>query len=548
MFELKPELLLSPEVLHSASNTPGEEYRGSYNPMQFVLRLNKEVHRVLKGMKPGLYSTSELNAEIIQANSTFLHEKIHWWQHVGSHYGLISSLKFPAQAHIIHQNLQNLVDRGEACKSIFNYSRQILERTGREANRDVNQIINYWFDISCAGKIIEKPESILELGRTLYFWSVGHSYYMMWASVIALIASVCDPEFAFLPNVKQWDENFKQLEREQKEGFYKQSPVRIPPVGVHALLEGQARFCQLQYLYFASEQQWTFGDFERSGMLEGIYVEAFEIFLKVLKEEWPEYPDDPLVALFLLICDLAINPTDGFPLDVDFYETFIISNDPGTRFLMLCQVVANDFPALKKWIVEYSKKEYIQVSELLSRKIVCQSPYQGMRQVNEWIEKEPRIRHLLEEEHLFRYDTGNMAVRLFFSKYLRFQQDKYKYPHFFCWPGVGLTDRFMTDIPEEEKLALDERHRALFMDDVDGLIQPKIFPSVSNEQVLDTFQQFYSWNCIYDMVQKWVLEEGPFRYDYDWLIKNASREEIKRWIDEHFKSVYGILPEEITIL
>ncbi len=52
------------------------------------------------------------------------------------------------------------------------------------------------------------------------------------------------------------------------------------------------------------------------GYLSGIYVEAFEAFLKLLNLERPDLSSDPIVGLFLLICDLAINPTRGLPLDI----------------------------------------------------------------------------------------------------------------------------------------------------------------------------------------------------------------------------------------
>jgi hypothetical protein len=36
--------------------------------------------------------------------------------------------------------------------------------------------------------------------------------------------------------------------------------------------------------------------------------------------------------LFLLICDLSINPTRGFPLDIEMFEDLIVDIDPGARF------------------------------------------------------------------------------------------------------------------------------------------------------------------------------------------------------------------------
>ena len=259
----------------------------------------------------------------------------------------------------------------KAYKSVFKYSKLIAEKTGREDNVDINLIVNNWFDISCGCLISDHSKNLQNSWSSDYFWSIGHSYHMMWGWTVSIIASVCDPGFSFLSDVRKWDENFNRLETERKEGFFERSLIPMPPLGARAIFEGQARFCQLQYLYSVSGQKLSFPQFAKVGMMEDLYIEAFEVFLQVLGEKWPENSYDPLVALFLLICDLAINPTDGFPLDVVYYETFIISNDPRTRFFMLYQVVAHGYPALKKWIILYSKKEYLEVSKVLSRKIVC---------------------------------------------------------------------------------------------------------------------------------------------------------------------------------
>jgi len=77
----------------------------------------------------------------------------------------------------------------------------------------------------------------------------------------------------------------------------------------------------------------TLGAFKDAGYFDGAYGEAFDGFLKMTNSPWPEAVDDPAVALFLLIVDLAINPTAGFPLDIESFENFIIDVDPGIRFM-----------------------------------------------------------------------------------------------------------------------------------------------------------------------------------------------------------------------
>ncbi len=57
-------------------------------------------------------------------------------------------------------------------------------------------------------------------------------------------------------------------------------PWEFHPVGIRAIFEGQARFCQLQYLSRAFNGSVDFNEFERNGMLNGIYKKRLIFFLK----------------------------------------------------------------------------------------------------------------------------------------------------------------------------------------------------------------------------------------------------------------------------
>lgn len=120
MIDLNPNLLLTPEYADELLSSPinGTNSRGIYNPMQFVLRLREDIHRELDSATAGLYGSGSHSNNQIQAFSTYLHETIHWWQHVGSNFGFISSLKFPAQTHIVHKDLKTLLNNNGAFKSI----------------------------------------------------------------------------------------------------------------------------------------------------------------------------------------------------------------------------------------------------------------------------------------------------------------------------------------------------------------------------------------------------------------------------------------------
>jgi len=550
MDRLNPDLLKSEELSDFLFASPinGTNARGTYNPMQFVIRLRDDIHKVLKDITPGIHGNLDLSETEFQAFSTYLHENIHWWQHVGSNFGFISSLKFPVQAHIAHQDLLKLIETGQAFKSIVKYEKDFYSKSNMSDNPQINRIINNWFDIYFAGLISFDPKQVQKIINNKYFLNVGHTFHMLWSSTIQTLANSFDPKYTFLPDILKWKSEFEKLEEEKVQGFYVGSDVGIPPFGTKAIFEGQARFIQLQYLYFALEKKLDFNDFDNIGMLSGIYNEAFDFYLKVLNEKRPSNPDSPIVALFLLICDIAINPTEGFPLNVYHYESFIISNDPGIRFYTLCLAVRDKLPKLKNAIKHYSKEEYIEISNSLSKEIRCLSPHMGTYQVNEWIKNENTIKELIEEESNLQYKSENFAIRLFFSKYLKFQEDKYKYPQLFCWPGVCFTNEKSTGLTLEEVEILFNRHQALFIDNIDGDIYPIIFEAYKDENIMDTFNQFFACNATYDMVRKWIIEEGNFTYNYEWLTTKYSKDETKLWVCNNFKSVFNIHPDEITII
>jgi hypothetical protein len=120
MERLRPELLddFNPLVGADANFRATLKGRGLYNTFHFVLRLSPAVHQKLGTLPNGIVTSEEIDLEGLEAFSTFLHETIHWWQHVGSTYGLMLSLTYPTQAHGNYNHLRNLIQQVGLKKSI----------------------------------------------------------------------------------------------------------------------------------------------------------------------------------------------------------------------------------------------------------------------------------------------------------------------------------------------------------------------------------------------------------------------------------------------
>lgn len=543
MAELNLKLLDTEEFFESDldSSLNGTKSKGTYSPMQFVIRLRDDVRTALK--------QDNTSFERIQAFSTFMHENIHWWQHVGSHLGFLTSLSYPAFAHSAHQDLNTLIKRNEKFKSIIEYDKHHYSKTGKHNNQEVNRILNNYHDIHYAKSFIFDNKNIHKIvNDKRFFLHMGHCFHILWSSSINSLAASIDQEYRFLPRVNNWYKKFQQLEKDSVPGFFINSSMGVSPLGTRAIYEGQARFNQLQYLTIASENKYLYEDFEKLGMLHGVYIEAFDLFLKITQIVKPANFNNSVIGLFLLLCDIAINPTDGFPHDILHYESFIVSNDPGMRFIMLCQAVKKEKAKWTDAVQDYSKEEYINLSKQLCKEIVCFPPLYGSTIVAKWSENNVSIQNLLKEESEMKFAPENLAIRLFASKYIRFQEDKLKYPSIFCWTGKSMTNELTKELNLEQVEDIFNKHRALFIDDVDGEIQPIIFDNYSEENIIDTFQSFYTYNTTYDMIMKWVKEKGEFNYDYHWLTSKYKGDEMKDWIRNNFKTAFSIYPEELKVL
>ena len=522
------------------------EALGLYDTMQFVLRLRTDIHNKVNLLPAGIVK-NEMDFDNLQAYSTYLHETIHWWQHIGSISGLILSLSYPAQTHLNKPFFEDFIKNTGKIKSIEKYNR--LHATEFDPNlqnkefNTINFILNNFFDIEFFKHITINPKSIEKIKNDKYFESIGNSFYITYSAFVNLLASCFDTNFSFLPNLEKWEKEFSKLNKNRIKGHYYGSDIYIAPFGLKEIYEGQARFTQIQFLYFASNKNLTWDNFENLGMLSGVYFEAFKYFLEILEENIPETIDNPLVGLFLLVCDISINPGEGFPNEIQDFEQFINNTDPGIRFIRLCNTIKKDFPEVKSQIIDYSSSEYFGISLKLCNSINIPTPMEISEKINTWSSSIESIIKLMEEEKEFVFDEGNFPIRLIFSRFIKFQQDKLKNPAFFCWSGIYTTVYNDTQL---EKLF--KEHEALFIDGIDGDIYPRLLPNKSELNCSNTMDKFYSWITLYDLTRQWIINEGEFKYDYLWLTSKFPQNEVEKWAKEPFKLLFKCSPDDFTYI
>ncbi|WAC11419.1 hypothetical protein [Dyadobacter pollutisoli] len=534
---LNPTKLIPEETLF-LSSLNGSRARGSYSTMQFVLRLRDDVRTIL--------DEEQFDQEWLKANSTALHENIHWWQNIGSNFGFLLSLANPGFSSMCIDHFKGLVGKKMLYKPLIEFDKQYHDKYQKADINEINIILNTYFDFEYAKRFMfdnKNFEKIYEDKR--FFLNMGHCYHVFWSKGINTIASTTNKGYEFLPDVGEWIPNFQDLSNRKVEGFFIESPMTISPLGIKAIYEGQAIFNQLQYLTLVLDENLGYQDFKDQGMLHGMYLEAFELYLHVTGFMEPANLLDPVVGLFLLVCDMSINPTNGFPVQVYDYENFIVKNDPGIRFTLLCKEIKTCSEYYLDLLKEYSKEEYIKIEAILSKKLGYKSAYDELKSVLKWFDN-PEIVDLLQEESVFKYANYNLPIRVLFSKFLRFQEDKYLHPNVFCWFGLYASSK-STNVEYEIVQNLYKKHHALFIDDYDNEVKPVIFEGVEEENISETFNAFYQYFILLDMILKWVNEKGEFKFDYKWL-SNKSADEMIPVIKEDFAKMFKISPNDITIL
>jgi len=394
--------------------------QGLYNFFQCMLRLSPEIHRKIASMPEGIV-TGGIDFDNIQAYSTYIHETIHWWQHVGSTTGLMLSLSYPGQAHANYTHLKKLMRLIGPKKSILRFVEEMEEPGGDPETPAglANIVVNNHFDIEFFRLLAKSPRLMRQIVEHPLFDCVGHSYQIAYGNIILVLAATLDEAFRVFPDPRGWVKEFAILRTRKEEGYYWGSDVAITQIGADQIFEGQARFAQLQYLYFASGGELTWDDVRYMGMLKGIYGEAFESFLHLAELDWPPRIDHPIIALFLLVCDIAINPGAGFPMPLRIFATFIRDVDPGFRFLFLCRTIARR-PNLARTIQQYSRAEYAEVSEALTGPLLIDSPLAISATVTRWMSANEALESLAAEHLNFDYSAVNLPVHFLFSHFLEF--------------------------------------------------------------------------------------------------------------------------------
>lgn len=213
--------------------------------------------------------------------------------------------------------------------------------------------------------------------------------------------------------------------------------------------------------------------------------------------------------------------------------------DPGARFTRFC-LAAAEAPELAQAVQRFSAIEYESIAAQLTERCGYDDPRKGLDAVIELLGDNGPVDALMEEHRTFNYASKNMPVRVMVSHHIAFCRDKRRRPEFFCWPGIWMTgDDFK---PEAGSLFIT--HLSLFQDRADSeQIFPRAVSGRSPESIKALVNNFFGGMLVFDLALQWVLEPGPFRYDFKWLTGNSENSGLIAIAKRQFAHFYGLDPD-----
>ncbi len=205
-----------PSSFHACLNA-----HGLYHSMHFVLRLSPVTHELVDSavLKDG----KNVTWRELQAFSTYLHETVHWWQHIGSTTGFVLSMSYPAQAHNNLESLTRLARSKKVGKSIRNWAEKKMLAGKDHSNEEVayaNIAVNNVMDTEYYRAIILRPKQLPSIASNKYFECVGHSVVMAYGTGLKVRSNACENASDWLPDYEAWDSVFEKLRSQRCEGFF----------------------------------------------------------------------------------------------------------------------------------------------------------------------------------------------------------------------------------------------------------------------------------------------------------------------------------------
>lgn len=524
---------------------------GTYTTEDFTIRLAYYIHEKLEKLNSGVINYSNIDDETLQAYSTFLHETVHWRQHIGSISGFILSMVSPSQNFCLNSFLKIILEEIGPVKPLQKYYYDNVKTNTPDDRlfQNLNNTLNNFYDLDYYTHLAVNPKKLTENIhlKNGFFISYGHSTIYTYINTLQMLSHFFnDDEIDIKTNELKAIISSQENSPNKEFNAFKEEQIVIPPIGLKQIFEGQARFIQLQFLYFSNSHKYDVLFFQEEKLLDGVYGEAFDLFLRVIEKDYPSSFNDSLIPIFLVICDLAINPGNAFPLDVGHDESFFFEVIPGIRFYDLCHAAKELIESDQNFIVrDYSKDEYSYIANLLCDKLYYPHPSEVLEKVISWNEKYDSIHEIMCEEKTYSYKNELLPIRFLLSKFIILCVDKQENPEFFCWTGACSAGEKLKD----SYISLTEKHKAPFINQKDLDVYAAYQEGINEDNIEILKDHFTTMNILSNLIKQWIINEGEFNIDFINEIRAKHNEsELKEAYSTIFKNHFNFDLNDFVLL
>ncbi len=517
------------QEIRSSLVTDNSEW-GSFDPLVLSISLADRIEM-------GVALDAARTNEHLFGFGTYLHENMHWYQCVGTTYGVGRLLTSMAQSFGTFNRMRRAkLAKADIAKPLYRLLAETEPHKG--ASRQLfNQAVNNWMDIEFTNAYFEQPSKYFErIRQDRFFRSLRHGSLVYIYEFIKLLADCCT-------SAGQYHEDSGQIILAELESSEHANQV-VPPIGAAEIMEAAARISEIQYLQRASGRIYTWDKYKRMGLLEQKYIHAFNFFLKATLLDVGDDPCSSVTSLFLLVCDAALNPTVGYPRVIENPREFYRNWHPGVRFSVICSILR----MLQKRISFRSLSVDRDFADLC-RDLCSVAGFDDPLKVAE--ECVCLARSIGAEENLARLDSyssnwPNLPAGYIIAKHLVAMKVRLQQPFFLSIPAQYTKGDF------EHQQAIHDTMESLappFLRRNRGALQP-IIPresSISARTTEEFFSTLMKWLVLFNMGRQLVSRNGSFVYTLPWIDSARSTADVRKFVDDDFERLSGYCADEIKL-
>ncbi len=538
------------------SNMPSNSGRasraGRFDPLLSLVLLDPTTGVHLDTQRGALPSVGfeAGGSNVVRAYATSLHETIHWWQHIGSTTGLLSGLTTAAQAATCIKYMSDLGK--DAPKPLLGALQSRRYRPSQEDHPAWRAAVR-WREAELGNAFLINPAQAFAKVKndSFLYESIGHSIAMHHAGVTWYLSQVVDLGGSVFPSTDAWMDLYEKSHKEQRL-LFEPNELALLPFGAKDLFEGQARLSELQYHDRAVESH-PLAEFRQMRLLDGVYSKCLDYFLKTIESPPPEHIQSPEINLFLLLCDIAINPSAGYPLEIPETLDLVRDNHPGLRFARLCVVARDQKQDLLKTLATLSLGNYQKGIAMLVEPFGWLPPDEVAKNAHERYLHASLGEKLLNERWKGEFGSLDVPAKFILSEHMIFSELKAGCPHFFCWPGIYLTSDKPDDSSEiaaiKDLLDLTSPpfHATSELSGVDTVA----IHGLTTPQAKNIADRYFQNQATVDLFRQWISHwnESPtnaflFRFDWKPMISDTEVANLK----SSFRATFGLDIDTIPLL